>query len=852
MHLASIFKYFTYQLFAPGVLLRETYEAFKKVLECDKKGLELIAELEDVYHEGKTVDLAWAQQRSRRLSGFVKCAVDNLIRMSPLPHLSLLDHFKKIDFYVTLGLTPLDYDFSPPFVLPLDRIPPDGERLAGGKAWRLARVRQELSLPTPGGFVITSRACNYFYEYNDLRGSIDGVLATIDLSRPDRVEAASSHLQALIRKAAMPPDVDAALREGINGLGANGGKPLLFAVRSSAAGEDSKHGFAGQYETLLGVPADAASAAYQRVLAGKYSARALTYRISNGLLDVDTPMAVLFLGMVDAESSGVVYTRDPGDAAGETLAIYSLRGLGEPLVAGEVSPDVTVMFRDPPHLMLEQRTAARGPKTVTSVDGGSGEKKLDDHEPGRSSLHPDSALCLAEWSLRIEALFQGPQDIEWCRDRDGALFLLQARPLRTGEEQDRSDAPPLSPETAEVMLRSGERASGGAGGGPVFVFGPGADLNDMPGGSVLVAQTASPDLARAAARTNAMITEHGSVAGHLASVAREFGIPLIVNAEGATGILKTGDEVTVHADACAVYRGIAGELITRCRKNRDLEGTPFRKRFRAALDRISPLTLVDPAGESFSPEGCRTLHDILRYVHEKAVHGMFFAAGRGAGSGGGVKRLDTGLPLAIYLLDLGGGVAADALERDVVRIDEVLNPALVPAFAGMRRPGIEWPADRRFLDWQGLESAASGAILSLDAKSLANYLLVSPEYLNLNMRFGCHFAVVDALCMPRSGNNHILFRYKGGGAAYHNRRRRVDFLGRVLKAHGFEVSITGDLIDASLKRPSRKRLLEKMELVGALLGSTRMLDMAFHDDQTVDALAEKFLSGDCRLGPGFD
>jgi pyruvate,water dikinase len=138
--------------------------------------------------------------------------------------------------------------------------------------------------------------------------------------------------------------------------------------------------------------------------------------------------------------------------------------------------------------------------------------------------------------------------------------------------------------------------------------------------------------------------------------------------------------------------------------------------------------------------------------------------------------------------------------------------------------------------------------MSLDSKALASYILVSPVYLNLNMRFGYHFAMVDVLCVPRSSSNHILFRYKGGGADYDNRRRRVEFLGQVLAAHGFEVSITGDLIDAGLKRPPRKTLLEKMEIVGALLGSTRMLDMSFNDDGAITALADRFLKGDYGMG----
>ncbi|HTF99491.1 MAG TPA: PEP/pyruvate-binding domain-containing protein [Nitrospirota bacterium] len=846
MLLAHIFKYLTYQLFAPGVLLRETYEAFKKALESDKAGLELIAELEDAYHTGRAVDLAWVHERCVRLSHGVKNGVDNLIKMSPLRHLSLQDYFKKIDFYVTLSLTPLEFDFSPPFVIPLDELPRDSERLAGGKASRLARIARELSVPVPRGFVATSRAFNYFCEYNNLRPDIDDLLARVDITLPGQIDNLSLKLQTLIENATVPPELESALRDGLRRAGMQTGVHHGLAVRSSAVGEDSELTFAGQYKTLLGTAAENVTAAYKLIIASKYSASALVYRITNGLIDLETPMAVLFLEMVDPECSGVVYTSAPENTEASGVSIYSLWGLGEPLVAGEASPDVTLLSRVPPCRVVGRKRGTYREKAVPRKGGGVVRTDLSDSEKQHHSLSDADAVRLAESSLGIESFYHAPQDVEWCKNRKGDLFILQARDLRIPPDGHRCNTQPATG-AYEAVLRSGERAAGGAGGGRVFVYAPGSNLDKVPFGSVLVAQNASPDLARVAARMNAAVTERGSVAGHLASVAREAGIPLIVNAEKATQLLKTGEEVTVYADEAAVYRGIATDLIETCKKERRRDMTPFSRRFRSALNYISPLNLVDPAAPSFTPEDCRTMHDILRYVHEKAVHDMFVAAEKGAGSGRGVMRLDTGLPLAVYLLDLGGALREGAQPCSEVRLDDVVNPALGAVFAGMCQPGIEWPEDRRNLDWQALESTGNGAVVSLDSKALASYVLASSFYLNLNMRFGYHFAVVDVLCLPKSGSNHIMLRYKGGGAEYANRRRRVDFLSRILTAHGFETRVTGDLIDAALRQPAGGTLLEKMKIIGVLLGSTRMLDMVLVNDDAVAAQVQRFLTGDYRL-----
>ena len=43
MSLTQLFRHWTYQIFAPGVLLREKYNAFRELLRYDDACLELIA-----------------------------------------------------------------------------------------------------------------------------------------------------------------------------------------------------------------------------------------------------------------------------------------------------------------------------------------------------------------------------------------------------------------------------------------------------------------------------------------------------------------------------------------------------------------------------------------------------------------------------------------------------------------------------------------------------------------------------------------------------------------------------------------------------------------------------------------
>lgn len=65
MLLKNLFKYWTFQIFAPGNLVREKYEAFKSLLNHDKRAHELMAELEEVYYSQIAVDLSVIENSPR-------------------------------------------------------------------------------------------------------------------------------------------------------------------------------------------------------------------------------------------------------------------------------------------------------------------------------------------------------------------------------------------------------------------------------------------------------------------------------------------------------------------------------------------------------------------------------------------------------------------------------------------------------------------------------------------------------------------------------------------------------------------------------------------------------------------
>jgi rifampicin phosphotransferase len=95
-----------------------------------------------------------------------------------------------------------------------------------------------------------------------------------------------------------------------------------------------------------------------------------------------------------------------------------------------------------------------------------------------------------------------------------------------------------------LEVGGGTGAGGGSGSGPVTY-----DHDDPPTGSVLVTTTLSPGLGPLLPRLKGIVAETGSVVSHLASLAREAGVPTVVGYAGATEDLAEGAVVLVDGDS---------------------------------------------------------------------------------------------------------------------------------------------------------------------------------------------------------------------------------------------------------------------------------------------------------------
>jgi pyruvate,water dikinase len=418
---------------------------------------------------------------------------------------------------------------------------------AGGKGANLGELASA-GFPVPDGFVVGAPAYAAFVAAG-LRERIAERLSRADVDDPQQLEAAARDVRALIEAEPVPAWLEAAIREAYAALGVD----IPVAVRSSATAEDTEAAsFAGMNETFLNVRgADAVVEAVQRCWSSLFGARTIFYRAKRGFGQADTDIAVVVQRQVAAARAGVMFTIDPATGARDRIVIEASFGLGETVVSGRVSPDRYVVDKQSGDVLVRE-IHPKASAIEPLPGGGTRSRELSREEAQRATLADEEARELAAFGARIERHYGAPQDTEWAIDGEGAIWILQARPVTAA-----GALAPAGPElsTGQVLLR-GLGAAPGSGSGPVRVLASLADAAGFADGAVLVTRMTTPDWVPLMRRAAAIATDSGGMTCHAAIVSRELGIPCVVGTQEATRKLRDGELVTVDATRGLVLEGI--------------------------------------------------------------------------------------------------------------------------------------------------------------------------------------------------------------------------------------------------------------------------------------------------------
>jgi pyruvate, water dikinase len=827
------------------VAFPDIFEHFQDLLQDHQRVMELIADLGEKSGGEYIFDRKYLIDTSEEIQNLLLRMVKGLNLITSNRYLELFAAIDRI--FIPLGAElrgRLVLSKEMPLVVSLEEAPSDRPELIGGKASHLAVAIQNLHLPVPSGFVITTRAYRLFLEHNNLEERIHSLLEAWVAGEHDERHV-SRQIQYSILAGVVPHEVASEVRRQAE-------KHSDWSVRSSAFGEDGELSFAGLHESLLHMPAKSILKAYKQVLASLYSPEALIYRQKMGMLGEEAAMAVLCQEMIPARASGVMHTLDLSGQESDSLVVFGSWGLGRTVVEGRSAVDRYVVERDFPHQIRSKEIVRKTNQFQAMAGGGDEEVPVAEADQNQATLAEDTIQTLGRWGLTLERYFKRPQEIEYALDQNGTCWVLQSRALQLAKRtvppsQGICESCALYP---ILVQGTGVVAHAGVGAGSVVQVASDADMDRFPEEAVLVTKYTAPWLTRIIPKAAALVAERGSAAGHLATIAREFRVPTLVGVERATEILKEGMKVTVDTKQRIIYEGRVKELIQfELVQSMAFEDAPEFRLLRRILTRIAPLHLIDPQAQNFTPEGCQSVHDVIRFIHEKAVEELmdlprFVKRFKGVR----IFTLVSDIPLGLKVLDLGGGIDPDLVGTRLLP-ENIRSLPLRALWEGLSRPGV-WDTEPVPVDFQGMMSSLTKTWAETPgATSVSgfNLAVISDTYMNLHLRLGYHFNLVDARMEPDPPRNHIYFRFVGGVTDITRRSRRAQLLEKILSQFHFKVDNKGDLVVAKVLHLPREDMEQRLQVLGRLVGFTRQLDIQLRSDEDIPEFVEAFFNQNSRL-----
>ncbi len=425
-------------------------------------------------------------------------------------------------------------------------------RDVGNKAYQLAQMMQA-KLPVPSAFCLTTQAYEQFLEENNLTRPIKEILAHVNPHHNASLFDASREIKRLILEAKLPAETKSAITKELTKLAAKKSEHLV--VRSSAMIEDLPHSsMAGAFTSVIATSEIASTyKAIRSCYASLYNARSLYYFAKNKQPFSTLKMGVIVQTLVKADRSGVMFTANPLSSDRDSTIIEAVWGLAESIVAGTLIPDHyevnTKQWR------LTRQEVAKQTLMLLPHEKGNKQGAVPASQAEKAKLTDQEIMTLAKLGKKIETLFTYPQDIEWAFEKN-ECFLLQSRPITTLMPKDvKSEVvnpKRLGRSLPEPLLIGIIASPGIAYGRVVFVD---DKTESLPEDAVIVAKRLPPQLAPLLRVAKALISEQGGVSSHAAILSREFLLPTIIQANGATRKLKPGSFVTVDATTGRVYEG---------------------------------------------------------------------------------------------------------------------------------------------------------------------------------------------------------------------------------------------------------------------------------------------------------
>ena len=446
----------------------------------------------------------------------------------------------------------------------LDQIKPSQRSLVGEKAFGLSQLGQQ-GYPVIPGFVVPAIA--FWQVIADLSQS-EPLLADlpqsslyVNVDNPRQLQQVAQHIRQVITSATVSDAWRSQILDAAQTLDA----PALILQPSVSFPEVrsllpmSTHPVDREdWAESMPIPEllashycrkqpDALIHTLKQVWTELFRAKSLFYwqQVGIGLDQIN--LAVLVQPIYDTLASGVL------QAKSDFCQIQATWGLGIAITQGKVLPD-TYQIAIPTHQFLRSQ---RGNKTLAyhlnpEPTGNAVQAyPLNEGEQQQSVLDDNAWQQIIALSEKLQTQFNPPFSFDWtlCKipnTTEPQLYVTQFRP----QSASSAESFPSQPQS----LRGLSAASGQVTAVAQVILGEEQNWQAIPPNRILVTQTIAPDWLPILRQAAGVVTEEGGMTSHGAIVARELGIPAVVNVPGITQLVQTGEVLLVDGDRGEIQR----------------------------------------------------------------------------------------------------------------------------------------------------------------------------------------------------------------------------------------------------------------------------------------------------------
>ena len=307
-------------------------------------------------------------------------------------------------------------------------------RLFGGKASNIfTLIKNKINVPP--GYAISTKAFTRFLEEACIKPIIKEIFAK-EYNSKEVIEI-STKITNLFLASEMPSNIISEIQQIHIKEFADNDELKSYAVRSSANYEDSdSFSFAGQAQSFLNIRSiPEIILSIKKCWASLFSPQVLLYLLQLNkrgfnITPLNLEMAIVVQKMLKPQVSGVLFTANVINNNKDQMMINSTWGLSETITNNSVIPDMIILKKGKGDVLK----ISIGKKEKTSVANPKGESTIlietKKEIQEQCSLNSSQLIQLHKLGLKVEELFNYPQDVEWAIENN-KLYILQSRPITT-------------------------------------------------------------------------------------------------------------------------------------------------------------------------------------------------------------------------------------------------------------------------------------------------------------------------------------------------------------------------------------------------------------------------------------